>query len=89
MFYPCIYDELFCIALAEAQYAGVHTVSTGMGACGTTNMVDVVTMENFVDKCKSVASQKPDYVTIRKKAVERFSTEAIMKQWNEKVFSKV
>jgi glycosyltransferase involved in cell wall biosynthesis len=90
MFYPCIYDELFCIALSEAQYAGVHTVSTSTGACGTTNMVDVVDLGGpFIVKCQEVAQKATDPVAIREKAIERFSPEAVLKQWNKKVFSKI
>ena len=37
MFYPCTYDELFCIAAAECQVAGAVPVTTSQGALATTN----------------------------------------------------
>lgn len=35
--YPCIYDELFCISVAETQYAGAIPLTSDMGAIATTN----------------------------------------------------
>lgn len=36
MFYPCVYDENFCISAAECQAAGAVPVTTSMGAMKTT-----------------------------------------------------
>jgi len=87
MFYPCTYDELFCIAIAEAQVAGVHVVSTPQGACETTNMCDFTDIRGFVPACKKALSKKPKHDTIRMKALERFSPEAVLKQWDELIFN--
>lgn len=35
--YPCTYDELFCIAVAECQVAGAIPFTSGEGALATTN----------------------------------------------------
>lgn len=35
--FPCLYDELFCIAVAECQVAGAVPVTSDMGALATTN----------------------------------------------------
>ena len=32
MVYPCTYPELFCISVAEAQWAGVYTITSTAGA---------------------------------------------------------
>jgi hypothetical protein len=40
--YPCSYEELFCISCAEAQYAGMFPITSGIGALSTTNMGEVV-----------------------------------------------
>lgn len=36
--YPCVYDELFCIAVAESQVAGAFPITSDVGSLGTTNM---------------------------------------------------
>jgi glycosyltransferase involved in cell wall biosynthesis len=35
--YPCIYNELFCISVAECQVAGAIPVTSQVGAIGSTN----------------------------------------------------
>ena len=36
--YPCVYEELFCISVAESQVAGVLPITSDAGALRTTNM---------------------------------------------------
>ena len=36
--YPSVYDELFCIAVAESQVAGAFPITSDCGSLGTTNM---------------------------------------------------
>ena len=36
--YPCIYDELMCISVAEAEVSGAFPITSTVGALGTTNM---------------------------------------------------
>ena len=40
--YPCVFDELFCIAVAECQVAGVIPLTSGVGALPSTNITGVV-----------------------------------------------
>ena len=87
MFYPCTYDELFCIAIAEAEVAGVHVVSTGMGACATTNMCDVTTPEHFVGACKEALAIPANHDTIRNNALARFSPKVVLEQWDKLIFN--
>jgi len=40
--YPCTYDELFCIAIAECQVAGALPVTSAYGALPATNSAGIV-----------------------------------------------
>jgi glycosyltransferase involved in cell wall biosynthesis len=40
--YPCVYDELFCISVAECSVAGAYPVTSSIGAIQTTNMGTVL-----------------------------------------------
>jgi glycosyltransferase involved in cell wall biosynthesis len=40
--YPCVYDELFCISVAECQVAGAMPVTTEAGALPTTNTSGII-----------------------------------------------
>ena len=40
--YPCIYDELFCIATAECQYTGAVPVTSYSGALVSTNRAGIL-----------------------------------------------
>jgi glycosyltransferase involved in cell wall biosynthesis len=94
-FYPCIYDELFCISCAEAQVAGSYPVTSDFGALSTTNMGKVIPLnpkdphnrKAILEQLKSSLNNKDeDIMEIQKKAIERFSPDKILKQWDEKVF---
>lgn len=95
--YPCIYDELFCIAVAEAQVAGAYPITSSWGSLPTTNMGTILdgnptsrvftdamalSIMNFLEKKTKQSVQKE----VQKKAKSRFSPERIMKEWDEKVF---
>ena len=96
--YPCVYDELFCIAVAESQVAGAFPVTSDVGSLGTTNMgrvihghpsdprwVDVF-VKNVVELLTDPKlSQKQEWV--REVAKKRFSVECIIRQWDEQVFA--
>lgn len=94
-FYPCNYEELFCISCAEAQYAGLLPVTSAIGALSTTNMGYAVKLDadfppndsGFVDALKSALG---DSSLVRKQlamdAQRRFSPENILCQWDSKVF---
>jgi len=96
--YPCIYDELFCISVAESQVAGAYTLTSGCGALPTTNMLTTLLLDakdprndvSFISTLKSISS---DRLNTKIKATEnrisatyRFDPENIFKQWEEKVF---
>jgi len=96
--YPGVYDELFCISVAESQVAGAFPITSNYGALGSTNMGMVISgnptdpkwIEVFVAKAaellndnKLIDRQK----RIRNLAMKRFSLDKILEQWAEKVFN--
>ncbi len=96
--YPCIYDELFCIAVAESQVAGAFPITSDYGSLGTTNMgmvlhgnpqdagwVDVCVQKAVELLTDSKLRQKQEWVT--EVARKRFSIENILGQWESKVFA--
>lgn len=94
--YSCIYDELYCISVAEAQVAGAYPITSNEGALATTNMGIVLDRLNMFDSwqdrfMESLAKVFADYAVIDAnimgKARQRFAPERILKEWNEKVFS--
>ena len=100
MIYPCSYDELFCISVAEAQWAGVYPITSSIGALKTTNMGTIFDADAnnpgsdklFVDEAVSILSNRDDLKTrqnyIQTSAQQRFSIETILQEWEEKVFNK-
>jgi glycosyltransferase involved in cell wall biosynthesis len=93
-FYPSEYDELFCIAAAEAQVAGCQSITSATGALPTTNMgcvigVDASNTHNdmlFIDRAVEMlrAEQRDD--DLREKAIQRFHPDTILQQWDTRVF---
>jgi len=97
-FYPGIFEELFCIAVAESQVAGVLPITSSIGALSTTNMgvvidgspKDSITKQTFALKTVEYLNNKrlPEFqAEVQSKALSRFSIDSIIKQWNEKVFN--
>lgn len=99
-YYPfsrAVQEELFCLAVAESQVAGVLPISSADGALETTNMGVVIdgyakdsnTQAHFIEKVVEYL-RKPELPEIQKslqeKARKRFSLDNILKQWDEKVF---
>ena len=95
--YPCIYDELFCIAVAESQVAGAFPVTSDVGSLGTTNMGrvlhgnphDPAWVEIFVKNVVELLTdpklpQKQEW--IREVAKKRFSVEKILQKWEQEIF---
>lgn len=90
-------EELFCIAVAESQVAGVLPITSPDGAIGTTNMGILMdgsartpaVQQAFVD---TVAThiQRDDLSDVqdglREKARKRFDVNRILQEWDEKVF---
>lgn len=91
LLYPCIYDELFCYAIAEALVAGCYAITTDQGACETTNFLNPVPMALFANEIGNAfdleKTQYIDYEGIRNKAIERFHPDTILKQWETQIFN--
>lgn len=92
--YPSIFEEQFCIAVAESQVAGAFPISNDIGALSTTNMGRVIHgsaddpawREVFVRNAVELLtdpklSQKQEWV--REVARKRFSVEKIIGKWDE------
>jgi glycosyltransferase involved in cell wall biosynthesis len=96
LLYPCEYDELFCVSVAEAQYAGAYPITSNAGALPTTNMGtvlegDVRIMDRFfvdavVNMLKDPEGLKRAQDDVRQKAMDRFNPDRILKEWDEKIF---
>ena len=97
--YSCVFQEQFCISVAESQVAGVFPVTSDCGALSTTNMgriihgnaqdpnwqdVFVKNVVELLNDPKLPEKQK----WIREVAKKRFSIETILAQWDSKIFSK-
>ena len=96
-YYPCLYEELFCIAVAESQVAGVLPITTSKGSLMTTNMGVIIdgdaghpeVQRLFVETTVEYL-QNPELPVMQKylqdKSKERFSLDRVLKEWDEKVF---
>ena len=95
--YQSNYDELFCIACAEAEYAGAYPITSSTGALATTNMGEIIYgngdnpgYDNEFVKQAVHFLKNPDKKKmiwdIRELASTRFSPERILREWDEKVF---
>jgi hypothetical protein len=95
--YPSNYDELFCIAIAESQYAKAATITSDTGALPTTNMGIVIpgdvkdrNIQNiYVETVVELLTTDKKYKLADKVgylAHERFHIDIISDQWNKKVF---
>lgn len=95
--YPCIFEEQFCISVAESQVAGVFPITSDMGALKTTNMGTIVPgnpqevdwQDRFVQEAVETLTnpyliEKQRYV--HEVARHRFSIQNILRQW-DKIFS--
>lgn len=93
--YPCIYDELFCISVAESQVAGALPITSDHGSLPTTNMGTVLHgnplapefIELFVEKSVEMltndALRKKHQEYVHETAIRRFSLEKILSKWDE------
>lgn len=94
--YPCTYPELFCYSVAECQIAGALPITSDVGALATTNMgvqvtgspydrlwqkawVDMIVQHLKSDELKHIQEE------VQQKALERFSLDKILGDW-ERVF---
>ena len=97
--YPCLYDELFCISIAESQVAGAYPITAPVGALQTTNMGTFVPgyptdngwLELFITTILDIVGNRDELEEKRKvmqeKVLERFDPKRIMREWDEKVFN--
>jgi glycosyltransferase involved in cell wall biosynthesis len=96
--YPCNYEELFCVAVAEAQCLGAYPVTSDAGALETTNMGTIVygnsdhiscddqfanTVVALLEDRKVLEVKRADN---KLKAKMRFAPANILEQWETKVF---
>ena len=91
-------EELFCVAVAESQVAGVLPITSTDGALETTNMgvliegsaKDQRNHQIFVNKTIEYLAS-PDLPNIqnslKEKARERFDVNRILSEWDEKIFN--
>lgn len=96
--YPCNYEELFCVAVAEAQCVGAYPITSNAGALETTNMGTIIYGDSNNPACDTlfadtVAGLLQDRNVLEIKRAEnkiktrmRFAPENILAQWQEKVF---
>lgn len=95
--YPSVFEEQFCISVAESQVAGAFPITNDMGALPTTNMGRVIHgnaqdpnwQNTFVKNAVELLTdeklpQKQEW--IREVSRKRFSVENILRQWDEKAF---
>ena len=99
MLYTSNYEELFCISVAEAQVAGIYTITPNIGALSTTNMCKVFQLSAddprtdvvFVDHCVEVLKDRMVLQTLqydtRWKAINRFSIDKILSEWETRIFN--
>lgn len=96
--YPCTYEELFCISVAETQVAGAYPVTSNCGAVRSTNMGKVIEgtpgipewdaqfVEYAVELLLDQKQLKQKAMKLKSKAKQRFSIKKILGEWNNKVF---
>ena len=100
MAYTCVYDELMCLAVAEAQVAGVYTITSNYGALPTTNMHKVIPGDPGNAEVRDLHVQEAvRFLSLsddekhrvseegRQKAIDRFHPDNILKQWDERIFN--
>ena len=100
LFYPhqAMNPELFCVSMAEAQYAGAYPVSSDIGALNTTNMGCVLPgnpeesawHHQCIDKIVELLTDRKELVNrqgeVVIKAFQRFHPDTVLSQWEERVF---
>jgi len=93
--YPCTYDELFCISVAECEVAGAYPITSAFGALPTTNHWGTVIsgdpthpqfVTEFVARAVSLMTEERSFLeerqeTMANQAEKRFSWVRIAKRW--------
>lgn len=95
--YPCTYEELQCIAVAEAQCMGIYPITSNIGALSTTNMGTQIPghpaekkfkarfVESIIDMSLNKERLRGESERVMREARARFSPHNIKEQW-DKVF---
>lgn len=96
--YPSVFEEQFCISVAESQVAGTYPITSDTGALPTTNMGMVIHgsaqdpkwQDIFVQHVVELLTdpklpQKQEW--LREVARKRFSVEKILEKWDNEIFS--
>src|SRR3990167_9106596 len=96
--YPCRYEELFCYAIAESQYASNLTITSNVGALDTTNMgikvngnpEDLMWRKKFIETVIEFLLDRNLLEKWRRelavKAADRFGIDSVSAQWNSLIF---
>ena len=98
--YPCVYDELFCVSLAEAQVCGAYPITSELGALKTTSLGTLISgdprdprsgfVKRFSDAIIEELSNHDVLASkqqnIKEEALERFHPDNILTQWQTEVF---
>jgi len=97
--YPNIYDELFCVSVAEAQFAGAYPITSTTGALQTTNMGTLVSGDpnssgfrkmfigEIIETLGNLESLSYKQKEIKQLSFDRFNPDRIMKLWKEEIFT--
>lgn len=95
--YPCTYDELFCISVAECQVAGAYPITSSFGALPTTNFWGTILngdptrpqfVQEFTARAISLLTDERPFLEKQQKkmsveARERFLWPNIAERWYE------
>jgi len=95
MVYPCTYEELFCLSVAEAQVAGAFPITPNVAALSTTNEwgIQIPGVPSAPDFSAQVANRAVDLLTTERNfldhsrekmmvlAAKRFDWDRIAAQW--------
>lgn len=95
--YPNIYEELFCISVAESLVAGALPITSNVGALETTNMGVILEGNpedqnwqrayiNLVNDYLHKPNLAEDRISLQHDAICRFHPDTILGQWEKKVF---
>lgn len=96
--YCCTYEELFCYSSAECQVAGCFPISSTIGALITTNMGLLIHGDPNTNEWQNIFIQvvvealrdRENFQQMaqdnKQKAIQRFSLDKILTEWEEKVF---
>lgn len=96
MAYPCTYEELFCVSVAECQVAGALPFTTNVGSLPTTNEFGIVMSGNlhnpatlreaFVDRMVALLTKDREFLEAKNKQMQlaarlRFDWDKIAEHW--------